>query len=66
MNWSGDIKLCDFGLTGQLINSIAKTKEIGCRPYMAVSTVCTSDRVRVYVQTDHVQYNKECAGFVRV
>lgn len=35
MNWNGDIKLCDFGLTGQLINSIAKTKEIGCRPYMA-------------------------------
>ena len=37
MNRSGAIKLCDFGLTGQLIDSIAKTKEIGCRPYMAVS-----------------------------
>lgn len=39
INRGGAIKLCDFGLTGQLIDSIAKTKEIGCRPYMAVSGV---------------------------
>lgn len=31
----GDIKLCDFGISGQLIDSIAKTKDAGCRPYMA-------------------------------
>lgn len=31
----GDIKLCDFGISGKLIDSIAKTKDAGCRPYMA-------------------------------
>lgn len=34
----GDIKLCDFGISGQLVDSIARTKDAGCRPYMAVST----------------------------
>lgn len=33
----GNIKLCDFGISGQLVDSIAKTKDAGCRPYMAVS-----------------------------
>lgn len=52
----GDIKLCDFGISGQLIgtqiasllffcrfadlssisDSIAKTKDAGCRPYMVL------------------------------
>ncbi|XP_050297953.1 dual specificity mitogen-activated protein kinase kinase 4 isoform X2 [Anthonomus grandis grandis] len=31
----GNIKLCDFGISGQLVDSIAKTKDAGCRPYMA-------------------------------
>lgn len=31
----GNIKLCDFGISGQLIDSIAKTRDAGCRPYMA-------------------------------
>lgn len=34
---SGDIKLCDFGISGQLVDSIAQTRDAGCRPYMAVS-----------------------------
>lgn len=33
---NGDIKLCDFGISGQLVDSIARTKDAGCRPYMAV------------------------------
>lgn len=28
------IKLCDFGVAGNLINSVAKTT-IGCKPYMS-------------------------------
>ena len=32
----GNIKLCDFGISGQLVDSIAKTRDAGCRPYMAV------------------------------
>ena len=32
----GNVKLCDFGIAGQLIDSIAKTRDVGCQPYMAV------------------------------
>ncbi|CAF3939259.1 unnamed protein product [Rotaria magnacalcarata] len=28
------LKLCDFGISGQLIDSIAKTRDAGCRPYL--------------------------------
>lgn len=35
MDRSGSIKLCDFGISGQLVDSIAKTRDAGCRPYMA-------------------------------
>lgn len=34
---AGNIKLCDFGISGQLVDSIAKTRDAGCQPYMAVS-----------------------------
>uniref|UniRef100_A0A8C5Y9D6 mitogen-activated protein kinase kinase n=1 Tax=Microcebus murinus TaxID=30608 RepID=A0A8C5Y9D6_MICMU len=33
-NISGNIKLCDFGISGQLVDSIAKTRHAWCRPYM--------------------------------
>lgn len=33
----GNIKLCDFGISGQLVDSIARSRDAGCRPYMAVS-----------------------------
>lgn len=36
---NGNIKLCDFGISGQLVDSIAKTRDAGCRPYMAVSGI---------------------------
>ncbi|PAA50496.1 hypothetical protein BOX15_Mlig028471g1 [Macrostomum lignano] len=32
---SGRVKLCDFGIAGKLVDSIAKTRDAGCRPYMA-------------------------------
>jgi len=35
----GSVRLCDFGISGQLIDSIAKTKDVGCRPYMSVSVM---------------------------
>lgn len=35
----GQFKLCDFGIAGQLVDSIAKTMDVGCRPYMAVSVI---------------------------
>ena len=36
LNKEGSIKLCDFGISGRLVNSIAQTMDVGCRPYMAV------------------------------
>ncbi|TMS37000.1 hypothetical protein L596_004032 [Steinernema carpocapsae] len=32
---NGSIKLCDFGIAGCLVDSIARTRDIGCQPYMA-------------------------------
>lgn len=38
----GNIKLCDFGISGKLVDSIARTRDAGCRPYMAVSLSLSS------------------------
>ena len=37
MNRNGEIKMCDFGISGRLVDSVAKTIEAGSKPYMAVS-----------------------------
>lgn len=37
VNKKGEVKLCDFGVSGQLEKSLAKTN-IGCQSYMAVRT----------------------------
>ena len=34
---SGCVKLCDFGISGRLVDSKAKTRSAGCAAYMAVS-----------------------------
>jgi serine/threonine protein kinase len=33
----GQVKICDYGISGHLVDSVAKTIEAGCKPYMAVS-----------------------------
>lgn len=34
--------MCDFGISGYLVDSVAKTMDAGCKPYMAVSaTLCS-------------------------
>ena len=38
VNRKGEIKLCDFGVSGQLEKSLAKTN-IGCQSYMAVRMI---------------------------
>ncbi|XP_046854546.1 LOW QUALITY PROTEIN: dual specificity mitogen-activated protein kinase kinase 4-like [Xenia sp. Carnegie-2017] len=35
LDLKGNIKLCDFGISGHLVDSIAKTRDAGCKPYMA-------------------------------
>ncbi|XP_050418731.2 dual specificity mitogen-activated protein kinase kinase 6 [Patella vulgata] len=34
INRKGEVKICDFGISGYLVDSIARTKDAGCRPYM--------------------------------
>lgn len=38
INLRGQVKLCDFGVSGQLEKSLAKTN-IGCQSYMAVRAI---------------------------
>ena len=33
---NGNVKMCDFGISGYLVDSVAKTIDAGCKPYMAV------------------------------
>lgn len=35
----GNIKLCDFGISGRLVDSKANTRSAGCAAYMAVSRI---------------------------
>ena len=37
MDRAGRIKLCDFGISGRLVDSKAHTRDAGCVGYMAVS-----------------------------
>lgn len=31
--------MCDFGISGYLVDSVAKTIDAGCKPYMAVNNI---------------------------
>lgn len=35
----GNVKLCDFGISGRLVDSLAFTRNAGCAGYMAVSSI---------------------------
>ena len=37
LNKQGKIKMCDFGISGKLVDSIAASRDAGCQLYMAVS-----------------------------
>lgn len=37
INTQGQVKMCDFGISGYLVDSVAKTMDAGCKPYMAVT-----------------------------
>lgn len=43
INREGRVKICDFGISGHLVDSIAKTKDAGCRPYMAPERIDPKD-----------------------
>jgi len=39
LNRAGEIKLCDYSISGYLVNSLALSMGVGFYPYMAVSTL---------------------------
>ncbi|KAH7727928.1 CBN-MEK-1 protein [Aphelenchoides avenae] len=39
LDWHGNVKLCDFGISGQLIDSKASTMSTGCTAYLAPERV---------------------------
>lgn len=43
----GNVKLCDFGISGRLVDSMAKTRSAGCAAYMAVSVSHTTKKCLV-------------------
>ena len=36
--------MCDFGISGYLVDSVAKTMDAGCKPYMAVSVLVWDEK----------------------
>ncbi|XP_056464150.1 dual specificity mitogen-activated protein kinase kinase 6-like [Gadus chalcogrammus] len=40
INTQGQVKMCDFGISGHLVDSVAKTMDAGCKPYMALWSKC--------------------------
>jgi len=50
-NIRGEIKLCDFGISGQLVQSVAQTY-IGCSNYMAPERINTTVASKYDVRSD--------------
>ena len=42
-NRRGQVKICDFGISGHLTDSVAKTINAGCKPYMAPERINPED-----------------------
>ena len=47
MDRAGRVKLCDFGISGRLVDSKAHTRDAGCVGYMAVSNLISYIDVNV-------------------
>ena len=52
INKNGEIKLCDFGISGELVNSFLAT-DIGCKPYLAVGICMACVYVSLYMHYVH-------------
>ena len=65
INKAGEVKLCDFGIAGELVNSFCQT-DIGCKPYLAVSRQnthnCTSFTLQTPFLVQPERINPEEAG----
>lgn len=52
LNVRGSVKICDFGISGHLTNSIAKTLNAGCKPYMPPERIEGESKEAYGVQAD--------------
>lgn len=70
INKEGHVKMCDFGISGYLVDSVAKTMDAGCKPYMAVSaTLCSPVLLRgccleisLFHLHPEIKATRECSG----
>ncbi|PAV55671.1 hypothetical protein WR25_01528 [Diploscapter pachys] len=52
MNRHGQVKICDFGISGHLTDSMAKTVQAGCKPYMPPERIYGERRSAYDVRAD--------------
>lgn len=53
INRKGEVKMCDFGISGYLVDSVAKTVDAGCKPYMAPERIDpTGDPSKYDIRSD--------------
>lgn len=48
INRRGEVKMCDFGISGYLVDSVAKTVDAGCKPYMAPERIDPTGNIGQY------------------
>ncbi|GAB0095335.1 dual specificity mitogen-activated protein kinase kinase 3 [Sergentomyia squamirostris] len=48
INRKGEVKMCDFGISGHLVDSVAKTIDAGCKPYMAPERIDPTGNPGIY------------------
>lgn len=48
INTKGEVKMCDFGISGYLVDSVAKTIDAGCKPYMAPERIDPTGNPSMY------------------
>lgn len=78
LDLQGNVKLCDFGISGHLRDSIARTKDEGCRPYMSVrerkkneflkhyDVICTSYSLNEYKEYKRMTSDPTSGAWVLV
>lgn len=48
INRQGQVKMCDFGISGYLVDSKAYTRNAGCQPYMAPEKITSDEENKGY------------------
>ena len=65
VNSCGEIKLCDFGVSGQLIDSMANSF-VGTRSYMSVSWLTSNSSIKILFVITLITLFKSQSGYVVV